>query len=85
MTDTVWAGWWVVRWGRRLVHIEADHAADAVEGSIDALRGLGDWPQDPGALSAHLYVEHHKHSRPGDCTRAVIDRHRRPASARGKA
>ena len=41
-TDAVWGGWWVVRWGQRLVHIEADDAEDAVRGSIEALRGLGD-------------------------------------------
>ena len=75
----------MVRWGRRLVHIEADDAADAVKGSVDALRGLGDWPQDPDALNAHAYVEHHAHSRPGDFTRAVIDRRQRARSARGNA
>ena len=85
MTDSLWEGWWVVRWGQRLVHIEADDAADAVQGSIDALRGMGDWPQAPAELSAHPYVEHHAHSRPGDFTRAVIDRHRRGRSARRNA
>ena len=82
MTDAVWDGWWVVRWGQRLVHIEADNAADAVQGSIEALRGMGDWPQAPAELSAHAYVEHYKHSRRRDSTRAVIDRHRRGRSAR---
>ena len=86
MTDAVWDGWWVVRWGQRLVHIKADDAARyAVQGSIDALRGMGDWPQDPAELNAHAYVEHHKHSRRRDFTRAVIDRHRRAGSARGNA
>ena len=82
MTDALWEGWWVVRWGQRLVHIEADDAADAIEGSIDALRGMGDWPQDPAELSAHAYVEHYKHSRCRDFTRAVIDRRQRAGSAR---
>ena len=85
VTDAVWKGWWVVRWGERLVHIEADHAADAVEGSIDALRGMGDWPETRAELSVHPYVEHHRHSRPRDFTRAVIDRHRRAGSARKNA
>ena len=85
MTDSSWDGWWVVRWRQRLVHIEAHDAEDAVQDSVNALRGLGDWPQYPAALSAHAYVEHHKHSRPGDFTRAVIDRHRRGRSARRNA
>ena len=70
-----------MRWGQRLVHIEADD----VHGSIDALRGMGDWPQDPAELSARAYVEHYKHSRRRDFTRAVIERHRRPGSARKNA
>ena len=41
MADSLWEGWWVVRWGQRLTHIEAQDATDAVQGSIDALRGLG--------------------------------------------
>ena len=85
MTDSLWEGWWVVRWGERLVHIEADDAADAVQGSIEALRGMGDWPEDPAELSAHAYVEHYKHSRRRDFTRAVIERHRRAGSARRNA
>ena len=44
------------------MHIEADDAADAVQGSIDALRGMGDWPEHPAELSAHAYVEHYKHT-----------------------
>ena len=76
-------GWWVVRWGERLtVHIEADDAEYAVQGSIDALRGMGDWPEGPAELSAHAYVEHYKHSRRRDFTRAVIDRRQRAGSAR---
>ena len=82
MTDSLWEGWWVVRWRQRLVHIEADDAADAVQGSIDALRGMGDWPQAPAELSAHACVEHQAHSRRRDFTRAVIDRHRRGGSTR---
>ena len=80
-TDAVWDGWWVVRWGQRLVHIEADDAEDAVLGSIEALRGLGDWTGDPDALAAVPYLEHHQHARPGDFTRAVIDRTRRHRGA----
>ena len=71
----------MARWGRRLVHIEADDAADAIQGSIDALRRMGDWPEDPAELSTHAYVEHHKHSQRRDFTRAVIDRHRRGGNA----
>ena len=77
MTDTVWDGWWVVRWGQRLVHIEADDAEDAVQGSIKALRGLGDWTEDAGQLSTFPYVDYRDHARPKDFTRAVIDRARR--------
>ena len=77
MTDTVWDGWWVVRWGQRLVHIEADDARDAIQGSIEALRGLGDWTADPRELRAFPYVEMRKHAGPRDFTRAVIDRVRR--------
>ena len=85
MTDTVWEDWWVVQWRQRLVHIEADDAEDAIQGSIEALRVLGDWLEDRGALSAQPYVEHHKHRRPRDFTRAVIERHRRAGSARRNA
>ena len=74
MTDAVWTGWWVVRWGRRLVHIEADDAEDAIRGSIEALRGMGDWTEDPGELCAFLYVEYGKHAGKMEFTRAVIDR-----------
>ena len=77
MTDAVWEGWWVVRWGQRLVHIEADDAEDAVLGSIEALRGLGDWPETPAELHAVPYVELRKHRGPRDFTRAVIERERR--------
>ena len=77
MTDSVWDGWWVVRWGCRLTHIEADDAEDAVRGSIDALRGMGDWTEDSDELSAFPYVEFRKHTKPKDFTRAVIDRERR--------
>ena len=67
----------MVQWDQRLVHIEADDAEDAVQGSIEALRGLGDWPEDPDALSAHPYVEHHKHRR----ARGLHARRHRPAPA----
>ena len=77
MADTVWDGWWVVRWGRRLVHIKADDARDAVDGSIKALRGLGDWTEDPRELQAFPYTEMGKHKGRRDFTRAVIDRARR--------
>ena len=80
-TDAVGGGWWVVRWGQRLVHIEADDAEDAVLGSIEALRGLGDWTGDAGALTAVPYFEHHEHARAGDFTRAVVDRTRRHRGA----
>ena len=46
VTVALWNGWWVVRWDQRLVHIEADDARDAIQGSIEALRGLGDWTED---------------------------------------
>ena len=85
MTDTLWAGWWVVRWGQRLTHIEADNAEDAIHGSIDALRGLGDWTEDPGELSAFPYVEFGKHSIPRDFTRAVIDRKHRAKRNPGRS
>ncbi|MDD9981418.1 MAG: hypothetical protein OXU81_08700 [Gammaproteobacteria bacterium] len=77
MTHAVWVDWWVVAWGQRLVHIEADDAEDAVRGSIEALRGLGDWTQDPRELRAFPYVEYGKHAVPRSFTRAVIDRERR--------
>ena len=77
MTDGVWVDWWVVRWDRRLVHIEADDARDAVRGSIEALRGLGDWTEDPDELTAFPYVEYGKHAGSRGFTRAVIDRARR--------
>ena len=77
MTDAVWVGWWVVAWGPRLVHIEADDAEDAVQGSIKALRGLGDWAENPRELRAFPYTEMGKHRGRRDFTRAVIDRERR--------
>ena len=77
MTDSLWDGWWVVRWGRRLTHIEALDAADAVQGSIDALQGLGDWTDDPDELVAFPYVEYRHHARPMEFARATIDRTRR--------
>ena len=52
MTAAVRDGWWVVRWGQRLTHIEADDAQEAIHGAIDSLRGMGDWTEDPGELSA---------------------------------
>ena len=66
----------MVRWGERLVHIEADDAGDAVQGSIEALRRLGDWTEDPGELRAFPYVEYGKHAGRRGFTRAVIDRAR---------
>ena len=77
MTEDVWSGWWVVRWGQRLTHIEADDADDAVRGSIEALRGLGDWTENPGELTAFPYVEYGKHAGAKGFTRAVIGRERR--------
>ena len=77
VADSVWDGWWVVRWGQRLAHIEADDAEDAVRGSIEALMGMGDWREDPIELRAFLYTEYGKHARPREFTRAVIDRSRR--------
>ena len=77
MTDAVWMDWWVVAWRQRLVHIEADDAGDAVQGSIKVLRGLGDWTEDPRELRAFPYTEMGKYRRPRDFTRAVIDRERR--------
>ena len=72
MTDNVWEGWWAVRWGRRMTHIEADDAEDAVQGSIDELRGMGDWTDDPSQLTAIAYTEYR--GEPGDFTRAVVER-----------
>ena len=47
----------------------------AVQGSIEALRGLGDWPEAAAELSACPYDELGKHRGPRrDFTRAVIDR-----------
>ena len=78
MTDAVWDGWWVVRCGQRLVHIEADDAEDAVQGSVEALRHLGDWTENADELAAFPYVEYgKKHVKPMEFTRAVIDRKRR--------
>ena len=77
MTRPVFEGWWVVRWGQRLTHIEADDAEDAIHGSIDALRGMGDWTEDPVQLDAFPYVEYRKRARPREFTRAVIDRQQR--------
>ena len=74
MTDMIWKNWWVVRWGKRLAHIEADDADDAIHGSTNALRGMGDWMEDPGELSAFPYVEFRNHTRPREFTRGVIDR-----------
>ena len=85
MTEAVWADWWVVAWGQRLVHIEADDAEDAVQGSIEALRALGDWTQDPLELSAFPYVEYGKHAGPHSFTRAVIDRQRRTQGPRRRS
>ena len=65
--------------GQRLVQIKADDAEDAVQGSIEALRGLGDWPEAPAELHACPYVELGKHRDPRDFTRAMIDRARRHA------
>ena len=76
MKDAVWDRWWVVRWGHRLVHIEADCAEDAVKGSIEALRGMGDWTEDPTELRGFLYTEYRKYACPREFTRAVIDRSR---------
>ena len=81
MTDAVWEGWWVVRWGQRLVHIEADGTEDAVRGSIEALRGLGDWTEDPSELRAFPYVEYGKHAGRRSFTRAAIDGARRHRGA----
>ena len=64
--------------GWRLVHIEADDAEDAVQGSIEALRGLGDWTEGPGELCAFPYVEYGNHAGAMELARAVIDRERRP-------
>ena len=75
MTDSVWDGWWAVRWGQRLVHNLRHDAEDAVQASIDALRGLGDWTEDPSELSAVAYTEYR--GEPGDFTRAVVERGRR--------
>lgn len=77
MTDSLWDGWWVVRWGQRLMHMEADDAEDAVQGSINALRRMGDWPEAPAELRACPCVELGKHRGPRDFTRAVIDRESR--------
>ena len=77
----VWDRWWVVKWGERLTHIEADSAEDAVQWSIDALRGLGDWTENPDELHAFRYVEYGKHAGPRSFTRAVIDRARRHRGA----
>lgn len=77
MTDAVWDGWWVVQLGLHLVHTEADDARDAVPGSIEALRGLGDWTEDPRERRSFPYTEAGKHRGPRDFTRAVIDRDRR--------
>lgn len=52
-------------------------AEDAAQGSIEALRGLGDWTESPGQLRAFPYVEYAKHAAPMEFTRAVIDRERR--------
>ena len=55
--------------GQRLVHIEARDARDAVEGSIKALRGLGDWTENPRELRAFPYTETGKHRGARDFTR----------------
>lgn len=89
MTNRVREGWWVVQWGERLAHIEADDAEDAIQGSIEALRGLGDWTESPDELRAFPYTELGRHRGPRHFTRAVIDRarrhrgaHRRPGARR---
>lgn len=43
--------------GRRLVHIEAQDARDAVHGSVEALQGLTEWTEDPSQLRAVPYTE----------------------------
>lgn len=63
MTDTVRDGWQVVRWGQRLAHMEADDVEDAIRGAIEAPRGMGDWTEDAGALSAFPCVEYRDHAR----------------------
>ena len=62
MTGAVWDGWWVVRWGQRMVHIEADNAEDVVQSFFKPLQGPGDWTEDPAALHGFPYVELGKHS-----------------------
>ena len=38
VTSSVWDGWWVVRWGRRLTHFEADDAQRWNDASIQERR-----------------------------------------------
>ena len=76
----------VVRWGRRLTHIEAHDADDAVHGSIEAFNSMGEGTKDASALHAFSYVEYRYSTQPGDFTRAVIDhtrRHHGPHRPRG--
>lgn len=58
-------------------HIEGDEAEDAIRGSIKALRGMGDWTENAGELSAFPYGELRNHAKPEDFARALIDRARR--------
>ncbi|MDD9981158.1 MAG: hypothetical protein OXU81_07335 [Gammaproteobacteria bacterium] len=82
MTETVWDGWRVARWDRRLVHLEADDAEDAIRGSIEALRGLGDRTESPHELRAFRTPRWGSTQGPRDFTRAVIEGHRRGKGGR---
>ena len=70
-----WQHWWCVRWGRRIVMVEeANDAASAIGISIEALRGMGDWTDDPAELVAFPQAEAAQHAKPHDFTRAIIAR-----------
>ena len=86
MTDAVWEGWWVVRWGQRLVHIEADDAADAVQALHRRATGDGGLAGGPGgAQRPRVRRAPRSTAGAGDFTRAVIDRHRWASSPRRNA
>ena len=82
MTDAVWEDWWVVQWGQRLVHTKADDPEDAVQGSIEALRGMGDWPEAAAKLRAFPYVVLGKPRDPRDFNRLGAKQRQYPLAIR---
>ena len=64
------------------MHIEVHDIRDAFQGSIEALRGLGDSTEDSGELGAVRYIGLGKHRGPRNLTRVVIEGQRRGKGGR---